>query len=1064
MPALTDEESLLQRTEQASLNPPPRAYSPTSSFFTRVLGTRRAPAHRVSESLDYEPLQNKLYVHQLHERRDGRKKVYGYTGHTLAKFVVTFATGIATGVQYWAPAASGAGVTLVMAYLNGNHIPHLLRPSTLVAKFIGTVASVAAGLPMGPEGPMVHIGACVASTITYVDCKLVRNGKLRSVFGQFRLKRERNVGDSFKVLDDIVSDTDHREFISAGVSAGIAAAFGAPIGGVLYSMEEACSFWSRKVAWRCFIAGTLSTFTIQIMTAGAAHGAIAYSNLVRMEVKDWLMQLPFLLVNFVMAGLLGAAFNSLRMWLWKIRASQTMHIQRILEVVGLLVLVGLCGFFFAWAAGTCIDMPEDWWRHEQVGGVREYGVRFLCGDQQHNDVATLFLSSTHHTIVRLFSMGRLSSVDPTSAGITSSFSPGALALYTLVYLVLMSLGAGLAIPGPPMSVAVALLFVLRRSVISLVVLMVEGTQGIEFLPGIILAVVVANWVAHYIHHDGVYESELERTGNVYMLRDEPPHRLHTLTTQDIMATGVVGFRSIESVSRVLEVLGSTTHNGFPVFVQEEEDLLQDIQQAVTATPGATGAEPQMGVAPQSQQDAALKNHYHDHHPHHQHQQLQHHQQHHQHQYQHQLDGSAQAHPGGVQQVLTHAGAVQGALPWSQYQQQQHQHHQNSSAQAHPGGLPHVQTHAGTAQGTPAWSRSPSSPGTPECQPYLPIPHFHHNGEGLGGVGGLMVDGLSAAGTQGGMHSGSNAGAEGEEFCKHRGLDGRSTNGAAGWGANGGASGAMRSDVNGSMSGGRDSAFGEDGGVLHTAATQAPPTPTTKHIPQIWWNVHSALMHGIVPKRVTQRLEGFVLRSQLLVLLQRRHFCDAQGNPVGRNPCEKYDLELETEMRTFYRRNYTHSRYLSATPAALDKLALRGSSMQEQASGLYLDLRPFMNRAPFTIRTDCSAARAHQVFIRIGLRHLLVVDSAGHVVGIITRKDLDHAAGHGWWRVSAVAEPPRNSGSAAGSGQRAATKVLECQRSSSSSSSRSDAWNGAPSYKFFNPPAALTAVSTLLLLL
>lgn len=41
-----------------------------------------------------------------------------------------------------------------------------------------------------------------------------------------------------------------------------------------------------------------------------------------------------------------------------------------------------------------------------------------------------------------------------------------------------------------------------RSAISLVVLMVEGTQGIQFLPGVILAVVVANWVAHHIHHDG----------------------------------------------------------------------------------------------------------------------------------------------------------------------------------------------------------------------------------------------------------------------------------------------------------------------------------------------------------------------------------------------------------------------------------------------------------------------------------------------------------------------------------------------------------------------------------
>lgn len=69
-----------------------------------------------------------------------------------------------------------------------------------------------------------------------------------------------------------------------------------------------------------------------------------------------------------------------------------------------------------------------------------------------------------------------------------------------------------------------------------------GTRGIDYLFGVILAVVVANWVAHHLHAEGVYESELERIGNVYMLRDEPPHRLHTLTAEAIMATGVFSFR------------------------------------------------------------------------------------------------------------------------------------------------------------------------------------------------------------------------------------------------------------------------------------------------------------------------------------------------------------------------------------------------------------------------------------------------------------------------------------------------------------------------------------------
>lgn len=73
----------------------------------------------------------------------------------------------------------------------------------------------------------------------------------------------------------------------------------------------------------------------------------------------------------------------------------------------------------------------------------------------------------------------------------------------------------------------------RRSNVSLVVLVVEGTRGIEFMSGIILSVVIANWVAHHIHHNGVYESELERIGNLYFLRDEAPHRCDCLTLNPI---------------------------------------------------------------------------------------------------------------------------------------------------------------------------------------------------------------------------------------------------------------------------------------------------------------------------------------------------------------------------------------------------------------------------------------------------------------------------------------------------------------------------------------------------
>lgn len=47
-------------------------------------------------------------------------------------------------VQLYAPKAAGAGVSLVMAYLNGNHVPDLLRLRTLVVKVVGTICTCSA--------------------------------------------------------------------------------------------------------------------------------------------------------------------------------------------------------------------------------------------------------------------------------------------------------------------------------------------------------------------------------------------------------------------------------------------------------------------------------------------------------------------------------------------------------------------------------------------------------------------------------------------------------------------------------------------------------------------------------------------------------------------------------------------------------------------------------------------------------------------------------------------------------------------------------------------------------
>ena len=91
----------------------------------------------------------------------------------------------------------------------------------------------------------------------------------------------------------VFDDADQREFISAGAAAGLAAAFGAPIGGVMFAMEEACTFWTRKVAWRCFIAATVAVFTISQLNERVSLGLLSFTAPEdELEGVNWLLELP----------------------------------------------------------------------------------------------------------------------------------------------------------------------------------------------------------------------------------------------------------------------------------------------------------------------------------------------------------------------------------------------------------------------------------------------------------------------------------------------------------------------------------------------------------------------------------------------------------------------------------------------------------------------------------------------------------------------------------------------------------------------------------------------------
>jgi H+/Cl- antiporter ClcA len=72
----------------------------------------------------------------------------------------------------------------------------------------------------------------------------------------------------FSRFDYFKNDQVKREFMAAGVSAGVSAAFASPIGGALFSYEisKPTTFWTFSMIWRIFFCSSISTYTLSLLS------------------------------------------------------------------------------------------------------------------------------------------------------------------------------------------------------------------------------------------------------------------------------------------------------------------------------------------------------------------------------------------------------------------------------------------------------------------------------------------------------------------------------------------------------------------------------------------------------------------------------------------------------------------------------------------------------------------------------------------------------------------------------------------------------------------------------
>ncbi|XP_063180068.1 chloride channel protein D-like isoform X2 [Chroicocephalus ridibundus] len=208
-------------------------------------------------------------------------------------------------VLFICPAGSPSGLPEIIGYLNGTSIRHLFNIKTFLGTFVSCVLAVASGLFCGPEGPMIHLG---------------------------------------------------RSFITAGAGAGIASVFRAPIGGLLFTLEEVSSFWDIRLAWQTFFCCLMATFTMDLLSSSfcgfvyrghfgffEAEKRILFwvKNLLDMNVLAFI---PTILLG-MLGGLLGALFvslnikiNKLRMWFFNsIPKLSLRKTSKLLETVLILV-------------------------------------------------------------------------------------------------------------------------------------------------------------------------------------------------------------------------------------------------------------------------------------------------------------------------------------------------------------------------------------------------------------------------------------------------------------------------------------------------------------------------------------------------------------------------------------------------------------------------------------------------------------------------------------------------------------------------------------------------------
>eukprot|EP00347_Sterkiella_histriomuscorum_P003230 403365093 len=470
---------------------------------------------------------------------------------------------------YVASAAIGSGVAEAMGILNGVSYPDYICLKTLAVKSIGVAFGVAGGLCGGKEGPLVHIGSIVGYASAYLPIPFTK---------YFR------------------NDFEKRKLMAVGTAAGVAAAFGAPIGGSLfaYELSKPNTFWSFSLTWKVFFASTISTFVLSVLKQLYDNKYPIYvssAEIVKLGASQKEVTMDSLvaaLIIGVSGGLIGAFFirinNKINYFRKRFLKQKWMKIS---EALFLAVLTSSVFYIAAYLRYNTSTDPNDDTNYCQVNKENVPSRQFLCKDGTFDRLATLLFENQSNTIKTFMSDQREILLENA-------------AIFTILWFIFLCITSGVAAPLgifiPCILIgcglghmyfhlhykiftfeednhikaatfatlgATAVLAGSTRMTYSLAVIMLETTSSVDIFLPIIFTLFISYGSGTLLINKSIYLSAL-RSKNIPLLTKNIPKQNRNKLAKQVMSSPARHFNFIVNIKEVVYQLTSTRFNGFPV--------------------------------------------------------------------------------------------------------------------------------------------------------------------------------------------------------------------------------------------------------------------------------------------------------------------------------------------------------------------------------------------------------------------------------------------------------------------------------------------------------------------